>query len=197
MTPGILAPFRPQIELYKTIAEATGAVRQRYAWWPCGKGCSACCRHAYPIAESEWLFMRLGLARLPAARQESIRQRARAVVARMRAEVGPTIDWGASATARRLGVEVDLPCPFLDEDGACDAYDVRPAICRMFGYGAYIDGATGQPVPAYCTIVEGELQRRQTAGQEVELADMTDQRAALNRIALGPRRSIAEWAAED
>jgi Fe-S-cluster containining protein len=193
-----LAPFRQQITLYKTIAAAAANVHQRYAWWPCRKGCAACCSQHFRIAENEWLFLRLGMSLMPAAQQEEIRTRARAKVGRMRAAAGGEITWDDAATAHRVKAAVNEPCPFLSDEGACLAYDVRPGVCRLFGYGAIkqpLDAGERTHIVA-CSIVTDELAARQQRGERIQLPDVTVLQQQLHATNLGDRKTIAEWAAE-
>lgn len=193
------APFRQQITLFTSIAAAAARVQATNEWWPCGRGCSECCRHAFAIAENEWRLMQIGFAALDKPTQDAIRQRARRAIKQMRGASGRAINWNDAKTRKRLGFDLDLPCPFLDAAGACQVYDVRPSICRMFGYGGFrqTDRRGAESVQSYiCSIIGRELDTRRAAGQEVELADLTEHRHELLRIELGERRSIAEWIAE-
>jgi len=86
----------------------------------CAKGCSYCCRNFVAVSIPEVLF----LAR-------NIKERwpdATAAIRRRIADTGrPPRDL---ATARHA--QLTVPCPVLDGDGACSAYDVRPLACRAY-----------------------------------------------------------------
>jgi Fe-S-cluster containining protein len=105
---------------------------------PCRPGCAACCHGPFDISAADVLLVRAGVQALPDEQQRAVRQRADALVTRMREEE-PGWDGGAigdigedrfDALADRLA---DVPCPCLDEDGACLIYQYRPLVCRTMG----------------------------------------------------------------
>ncbi|HSJ97638.1 MAG TPA: YkgJ family cysteine cluster protein [Myxococcota bacterium] len=87
----------------------------------CAKGCGYCCSlrvevqpyEAFRLAD--WLRRHFDAARLAG------------VVARLRANVERTRALGKEARKRS-----NLPCALLGADGACTAYEARPAQCRRY-----------------------------------------------------------------
>jgi Fe-S-cluster containining protein len=104
----------------------------------CQKGCTACCRHAVPLAHVEADLLRSLIQRMPPARRATVL--ARFADARRRlANAGmlepmehpdrvPPGEW------RALGIRyfaLGIACPFL-EDEACSIYADRPLACREY-----------------------------------------------------------------
>jgi Fe-S-cluster containining protein len=87
----------------------------------CTRGCSYCCNlqvealpyEIFPLAE--WLKRHFDAARLTA------------VTTRLRDNAAKTRAMGDAARKRS-----NLPCALLGDDGACSAYEARPAQCRRF-----------------------------------------------------------------
>lgn len=102
----------------------------------CGPRCSACCTDLPPILPIEALRMARALHRRRdgATRLQRAIEHARAFQAVLLAHTGPQPKLDASDTGyrqaqlawRRLG----HPCPVLDDDGNCSAYEARPLSCR-------------------------------------------------------------------
>jgi Fe-S-cluster containining protein len=106
---------------------------------PCRAGCSACCHGPFDISAADTLLLREGLATLAPAAREQVRIRGEQLLARMR-EQAPA--WGPPWDLAELGEErfdgivetlADVPCPLLDDQGACRLYDWRPLVCRLIG----------------------------------------------------------------
>lgn len=106
---------------------------------PCRAGCSACCHGPFDISAADTLLLREGLATLEPVAREQVRIRAEQLLARMR-EQAP--EWGPPWDLATLGEErfdgiveslADVPCPLLDDRGACRLYAWRPLVCRLIG----------------------------------------------------------------
>lgn len=87
----------------------------------CTRGCSLCCSLQVEVLPPEafalarWLEARFAASALQAA------------IAKLRANVARIESIGLDARKR-----TNLPCALLGEDGACTAYEARPAQCRRF-----------------------------------------------------------------
>lgn len=87
----------------------------------CTRGCSYCCSLRVQVQPYEaftlaaWLRRHFDTARLAGA------------IERLRANVQRTRALGEEARKR-----TSLPCSLLGEDGACSAYEARPAQCRRY-----------------------------------------------------------------
>jgi len=106
---------------------------------PCRSGCSACCHGPFDISAADTLLLREGLATLSPADRQTVRAKAESLLAGMR-EQGPA--WQAPFDIADLGEErfdgiveslADVPCPLLDDQGACRVYAWRPLVCRLIG----------------------------------------------------------------
>jgi Fe-S-cluster containining protein len=110
------------VRFHKKVDEVVDAtIRGHGVKIACSRGCSYCCSlqvqvlpyEVFPLAE--WLKRRLGAERLEA------------VMARLRDNAAKTRAMGDAARKRS-----NLVCALLDDDGACGAYEARPAQCRRF-----------------------------------------------------------------
>jgi hypothetical protein len=87
----------------------------------CARGCSFCCNLRVQVQPYEafslaaWLRKHFDSARLAG------------VLARLRANVERTRELGEEARKR-----TNIPCALLGADGACTAYEARPAQCRRY-----------------------------------------------------------------
>lgn len=87
----------------------------------CTRGCHYCCSLQVQVQPHEVFTLAAWLRRhFPAARLE-------AVVAKLRDNAARTEALGPPARRR-----TNLACALLGEDGACTAYEARPAQCRKF-----------------------------------------------------------------
>lgn len=108
---------------------------------PCRAGCTACCDGPFDISIADVLLVREAVAALPEHLRAPMVARARAQVAQMTAlEPGWTAPWdirtiGDARFDRISDALADLPCPALDDTGACLIYHARPMICRLMGLG--------------------------------------------------------------
>lgn len=83
------------------------------AYLQCGRGCDGCCRTRRTAWAVEVASVRRWLAEAPPALLERLQQRRQ----------DPSVLDGDR-------------CVFLNEEGACDVYPVRPVICRTHGPAA-------------------------------------------------------------
>lgn len=96
----------------------------------CEKGCSFCCSQIVTVADDEWLAIEKCFIRLPEATMEKLYRRTKEILPlwtkwwrerRDESHEHPEVlyrDWAGIA------------CVFLNEEGACDIYPVRPIDCR-------------------------------------------------------------------
>ncbi|HEY9689787.1 MAG TPA: YkgJ family cysteine cluster protein [Coleofasciculaceae cyanobacterium] len=100
--------------------EGDRAIAQALADQPvaCDRGCAWCCYLTVPVMGLEARAIAHWLAVLPDFQQQIFRQRLTTTAARLQA-VDPS---------DRLAQKI--PCAFLEPDGACGIYPVRPATCR-------------------------------------------------------------------
>jgi Fe-S-cluster containining protein len=87
----------------------------------CARGCHLCCSLQVQVQPHEAFTLAAWLRRHFAA------PRLEAVVARLRGNAARTEAMGPEARRR-----ANIPCALLGEDGACTAYEARPAQCRKF-----------------------------------------------------------------
>jgi Fe-S-cluster containining protein len=110
------------ITLHRRVDEVLEtSIRNHAVKVACARGCSYCCNLRVEVQPYEafrlaaWLRSRFEVPRLAA------------VVARLRANVERTRALGKEARKR-----TNLPCALLGDDGACSAYEARPAQCRRY-----------------------------------------------------------------
>lgn len=123
-------------DLYYLIDFFTFLVDQTYPEIPCPTGCSLCCVDSgLPRTSSlEWRMIYAYLLRMP----EETWQRVKAQNAAFH---GEQMHLFLQEQQRIAAPDSDIPlpefgckaCPFL-LDGRCSIYEVRPAICRGYGY---------------------------------------------------------------
>lgn len=120
-------------DLYSWLSEATEAVDRAVPELPCKAGCSSCCEGPlFRVTEAEY---RAFVSRTPEPVLARLRERAAEVYGPHRAAM-------ERLAARWAGDGGPLPgelpgrCPALDDAGMCEAYAGRPAVCRLYGYGA-------------------------------------------------------------
>lgn len=87
----------------------------------CARGCAYCCSLRVQVQPSEAFTLAEWL------RRHFKPERLAAVIARLRANVERTLALGEEARKR-----TNIPCALLGDDGACTAYEARPAQCRRY-----------------------------------------------------------------
>jgi hypothetical protein len=87
----------------------------------CSRGCSYCCSLRVQVQPYEAFTLAAWL------RRHFAPERLAEVVARLKANVARTRSLGEEARKR-----TNLACALLGEDGACTAYEARPAQCRRY-----------------------------------------------------------------
>ena len=87
----------------------------------CSRGCSYCCSLRVQVQPAEAFTLAAWL------RRHFAPERLARVVARLRENAARTLSLGEEARKR-----TNLPCALLGEDGACTAYEARPAQCRRY-----------------------------------------------------------------
>ncbi|MEP6589886.1 MAG: YkgJ family cysteine cluster protein [Gemmatimonadota bacterium] len=106
---------------------------------PCTTGCTACCHGPFDISPADAAQVAAGLRALAPDVRAALIHDAREQVARY-AELAPEWErpWNVAALDeeqfdRLAEALADLPCPALDQAGACRIYAHRPATCRLMG----------------------------------------------------------------
>lgn len=136
---------QPLQSLDKQIEARVQAIRADRDWWPCRRGCDACCRHlAQPpeLNPAEWARVDAAVASLPVSVQAMVEQKIEAL---LRQRVEQTLS-------------AAVVCPYLDEqEGACRIYDSRPLACRTYGFFVARDH------DQYCGQIETEVHDRNDA----------------------------------
>lgn len=113
---------------------------------PCRQGCCHCCIGTFPVTILDQQYLQEGLAQLPDAQRQAIRQKAQTQVAAIevhfpRLTVSPMLDgWPDHLTEQLAEQFQDLPCPALGSDGSCAVYAFRPLTCRSMGIPSDQDG---------------------------------------------------------
>lgn len=110
------------ITLHRRVDEALAAtIAGHGVAVACARGCSYCCNLRVQVQPYEAFRLAAWL------RKHFDAPRLAAVVERLRANVARTRALGEEARKR-----TNIPCALLGEDGACTAYDARPAQCRRY-----------------------------------------------------------------
>ena len=110
------------ITLHRRVDEALAAtIAGHKVAVACARGCAYCCNLRVQVQPYEAFRLAAWLRRhFDAARLER-------VISRLRANVGKTRALGEEARKR-----TNIPCALLGDDGACTAYEARPAQCRRY-----------------------------------------------------------------
>lgn len=87
----------------------------------CARGCSYCCSLRVQVQPAEAFTLAAWL------RRRFSPERLADVISRLRANVARTLELGEEGRKR-----TNLPCALLGDDGACTAYEARPAQCRRY-----------------------------------------------------------------
>ncbi|MGE5096087.1 MAG: YkgJ family cysteine cluster protein [Betaproteobacteria bacterium] len=110
------------VTLHRRVDEALAAtIAGHKVAVACSRGCSYCCSLRVQVQPYEAFRLAAWLRRhFDAARLEQ-------VLAKLRANVAKTRALGEEARKR-----TNIPCALLGDDGACTAYEARPAQCRRY-----------------------------------------------------------------
>jgi hypothetical protein len=110
------------VTLHRRVDEVLAATIEGHAVpIACSRGCSFCCSLRVQVQPYEAFALAAWLERNFDA------PRLAAVLARLRANVARTRELGEEQRKR-----TNLPCALLGPDGACTAYEARPAQCRRY-----------------------------------------------------------------
>jgi Fe-S-cluster containining protein len=93
----------------------------------CRAGCSDCCGQLFQITEVEAGWVSRGVRRLPQEVRDRMVEKAKTYLVARRSLTGLE-EWGYVPLRGTR-----LPCPALDEHGACEIYEHRPLVCRKYG----------------------------------------------------------------
>lgn len=156
----------PMQHLEAQIEARVQAIRADRDWWPCRRGCDACCRrlaHPPALSPAEWSRVDAAVAGLPVSVQAMVDQKIETL---LRQSVEQTL------TAAVI-------CPYLDEqEGVCRIYDSRPIACRTYGFFVARDH------DQYCDQIETEVNDRGDAAIVWGNAEAT--RHAIERLSGKP-----------
>lgn len=130
----------------------------------CAKGCDKCCRDYFPISEIEfaiimdYLYNKLGIEKVNEIIQKGI------LLAKEFEKHNPEYfkQLEENTTGKSMYEymriqysnmpEEQEKCVFLDNDGSCSVYEVRPLICRNFGvcyYSKEVEHKICDKIPSY------------------------------------------------
>src|SRR5512141_1064986 len=123
MTPSMTDAYRHL--LARLAAWFADARRDAPGVVPCREGCTACCHGPFDISVADAELLGEALDRMPPPERSRVTERARSLLARMRA-LEP--DWPPPYAVDALGEDrfdrltealAGEPCPLLDESGRC------------------------------------------------------------------------------
>lgn len=110
------------IKLHRKVDEVIDAtIRGHSVKVACARGCSYCCSLEVQVQPYEAFTLAAWL------RKHFSADRLAATIARLRDNAARTRAMGKAARKR-----TNIPCALLGDDGACTAYEARPAQCRRF-----------------------------------------------------------------
>lgn len=117
--------------LERADAHFTSVARSQPQNLQCGKGCSLCCYGLFEIGTGDIPILAEGLQALHPRRRRRIVERARRIVEESR---HPDLrECTPEEKESFFDRTENLPCPGLDDSGACMLYEHRPLVCRTFG----------------------------------------------------------------
>lgn len=94
----------------------------------CRKGCSQCCTQIFRITQFDADVIKNHLNTVNTEFKNSLKKKAEDYLRKTTTGDLKAVDFFSEPT---------LPCPALNQDGACMIYEARPVICRRFGPPVY------------------------------------------------------------
>jgi Fe-S-cluster containining protein len=94
----------------------------------CRKGCSQCCSQIFRITQTDAAIMKIHLNELPRKTKEILKKKSEKYNLKIK---------NNNISPDEYITEPKIPCPALDDTGACMIYEARPIICRRFGPPVY------------------------------------------------------------
>lgn len=93
----------------------------------CRKGCSQCCSQIFRITQVDAAVIKEHLNEVPFEVKDALKKKAADYISNSDSNNISNI------SKDEYEVKLKIPCPALNEDGACMIYEARPVICRRFG----------------------------------------------------------------
>ncbi|MCI0454233.1 MAG: YkgJ family cysteine cluster protein [Candidatus Dadabacteria bacterium] len=104
----------------------------------CRKGCFLCCTQMFRITLIDAAVVSQAVKRLDPETRKNIQEKARFYLKKKEEMIQERIKQGDLDTESETPtIGLRLPCPALDENGACGIYESRPIVCRKFGMPIY------------------------------------------------------------
>jgi len=105
----------------------------------CRKGCFLCCSQMFKITLIDAAVVSQAAKRLDSETRKKIQEKARLYIKKreeMICERSGRMDLDCDGDEIST-IGLRLPCPALDDNGACGIYESRPIVCRKFGMPIY------------------------------------------------------------
>ena len=99
----------------------------------CGRGCSSCCSQMFRITIMDAIMISRKMKQLPAAERDDLQARAQHYIEERARLIHQRADEDNQTGREVPTTGLRLPCPALNEQGACRIYDARPVVCRKWG----------------------------------------------------------------
>jgi Fe-S-cluster containining protein len=186
---------RPRLlQIYDDVERRARATTAEHAWWPCRRGCDACCHKLADVprmVRAEWELLAEGLDALPPDVRAQVDARIEALAAAERS-ASPQPRTSAPDTAEVLGALRALgpiTCPMLDEAaGACLVYAHRPAACRTYGF--YVERGLG----LHCAQITEAVEEAATRDEAIVWGNQEGVDGALARLHVDAQPlALTEW----
>ena len=100
----------------------------------CRKGCSQCCSQIFRITKIDEAVIKEHLNELPLEIKDDLKKKASEYISNSGRNNISNI---SNISQEEYDVNLKIPCPALNEEGACMIYEARPVICRRFGPPVY------------------------------------------------------------
>ena len=115
---------RADAHFAKVLAEQPAAMQ-------CRQGCTGCCHGLFEIGTADVSMIQEAMRILDEPARERLKSRARAI---FESTLHPTLrDCSPEEKEAFFERADEIPCPALDDAGACSIYEYRPIVCRTFG----------------------------------------------------------------